>query len=74
MNRAQLLGKYEVLDGDPSLVNSELERLGAVSSKQIQAFATKYLTDEKRAILEIVPEQNPGAPKSGGSAKKDEGK
>jgi predicted Zn-dependent peptidase len=55
MNRAQLLGKYAVLDGDPTLVNTELDKFAAVTSAQIQAFAKQYLRPEKRMVLEIVP-------------------
>jgi zinc protease len=63
MNRAQKLGKYEVLDGDASLINSELDRFLTVTSDQIQTFAKKFLTPDKRATLEVVPEPSgPGGP------------
>jgi predicted Zn-dependent peptidase len=68
MNRAQLLGKYAVLDGDPSVINTELQRLMAVTAAQVQAFAKQYLRPEKRMTLEIVPAPKGPAPgaKTGG--------
>ena len=53
LQRAQQLGKYELLDGKPELINTVLDRLLAVSAEQIQAVAKKYLTPERRSVLEI---------------------
>ncbi|MEX2264301.1 MAG: pitrilysin family protein [Bryobacteraceae bacterium] len=65
LNRAKLLAQYAVLDGDPALINSELDRFIAVTPEQIQAAAKKYLTPERRSVLEIVPAPKapPQAPK-----------
>ena len=54
-NRAQALAQFELADGDPSLINTELDRILAVTPAQIQAAAKKYLVAEKRAVLEIQP-------------------
>ena len=54
LQRAQQLGKYEVLDGKPELINTVLDRLLAVSAAQIQAAAKQYLTPERRSVLEIL--------------------
>ena len=54
LQRAQQLGKYELLDGKPELINAVLDRLLAVSATQIQAVAKQYLTPERRSVLEIV--------------------
>jgi predicted Zn-dependent peptidase len=62
MNRARLLAQYELLDGNAELLNSELDRYLAVTPAQMQAAARKYLTPERRAVLEIVPA--PKAPAS----------
>jgi predicted Zn-dependent peptidase len=55
MNRAQLLGKYALIDGDPNLINTEMQQFLSVTPAQIQAFARQYLRPEKRYALEIVP-------------------
>jgi len=55
LNRAKALAQFELADGHPELVNSELDRMLAVTAEQIQAAAKKYLTPDKRAVLEIVP-------------------
>ena len=53
LHRAQLLGQYEILDGKPELINTDLEKFLAVTPAQIQAAAKKYLTPERRSVLEI---------------------
>ena len=55
LNRAQLLAKFELLDGKPELINSELASFLAVTPEQIQGVAKKYLVAERQNVLEIVP-------------------
>jgi predicted Zn-dependent peptidase len=55
MNRARTLAQYTTVDNDPGLINTELDRMLAVTPEQIQAAAKKYLTPERRAVLEIQP-------------------
>ena len=55
LNRAKALAQFAIADGNPELINTELDRMLAVTPEQIQAVAKKYLTPEKRAVLEIVP-------------------
>lgn len=55
LTRAQLLGKYEILDGHPELINTEMDRFLAVTPAQIQAVAKKYLLPAKRDVLDIQP-------------------
>jgi predicted Zn-dependent peptidase len=55
LRRAMLLGQFEVFDGDPGLINTELSRFLAVAGEQIQAAAKKYCDPAKRSVLEIVP-------------------
>ncbi len=55
LTRAQLLGKYEILDRDPEMINTEMDKYLAVTPAQIQAAAQKYLTASKRDVLEIQP-------------------
>ena len=59
LSRARQLAQYAITDGDPSLINSELDRILAVTPAQIQAAAKKYLTPERRAVLEIQPAPGP---------------
>ena len=63
MNRARSLAQYTITDGNPELINTELDAMLAVTAEQVQAAARKYLTPDKRAILEIVPA--PGGPAAG---------
>ncbi len=64
MNRARAIGQYAITDGDPGLINTELDKMTAVTAAQIQAAAKKYLTPDRRAVLEIQPAPAPqGAPK-----------
>ena len=68
MNRARALGQYAVTDGDPGLINTELDAMTAVTAAQVQAAAKKYLTSDRRAVLEIQPapaQAPPGAAKEG---------
>ncbi len=54
-NRAMLLGKYELLDGRPDHINTELDQLLAVGAAEIQGAARKYLVSPRRTVLEILP-------------------
>jgi zinc protease len=62
LRRAQLLGQYEILDGKPELINTDLEKFLAVTSGEMQAAAKKYLTPEHRTVLDILPATPPSAP------------
>lgn len=55
LTRATLLAQYEMFDGKPELITSELDTFLAVTPDQIQAFVKKYLVPEKRTVLDIVP-------------------
>jgi predicted Zn-dependent peptidase len=55
ISRAQTLAQYAITDGNPELINTELDALMAVTAEQIQAAAKKYFNPDKRAVLEIVP-------------------
>jgi zinc protease len=53
--RARRLGQYELIDGNPDFINTEMASFLAVTADQIQAVARKYLVPERRFVLEIVP-------------------
>jgi zinc protease len=55
MQRARLLGQYELLDGNPDFVNTEMAAFLAVTSADVQAAARKYCVADRRFVLEIVP-------------------
>jgi len=55
LSRARALAQYAIADGNPELINTELNAELAVTPAQIQAAAKKYLTADKRAVLEIQP-------------------
>jgi predicted Zn-dependent peptidase len=65
LSRAKALAQYTVADGNPELINNELDATLNVTAAQIQAAAKKYLTPERRSVLEIQPAPAPGAPKEG---------
>lgn len=55
MNRAQHIAEFALYDGDPMLINSELEELLAITPEQIRQAAEKYLNTENRALLDVIP-------------------
>jgi zinc protease len=55
LTRATYLAQFEMFDGNPGLITSELDSFLAVTPAQIQSFAKKYLVPEKLVTLEIVP-------------------
>lgn len=54
--RARYLGQYEVFDGDPNFVNTELDRMMKVTAEEVRDVARKYIVPSKRSVLEIAPE------------------
>ncbi len=65
LRRAQLLGQYEVFDGDPGLINTELDRYLAVTGEQMQAAAKKYCDPKIRSVLSILPHPKKSEKESG---------
>jgi zinc protease len=65
LSRAKALAQYAVADGNPELINSELDATLNVTAAQVQAAAKKYLTPERRSVLEIQPAASQGAAKEG---------
>lgn len=53
--RAALLGRFELLDGKPEYINTELNDFLAVTPEQIRAAANAYCDPRKRTVLDIVP-------------------
>src|SRR3989441_6170305 len=65
LGKAQSLGGAAVLLGDPNRVNTDLERLQAVTAADVQRVAKKYFTDENRYVIYYLPESAPPAASSG---------
>ena len=56
LGKSQTLGSAAVLRGDPNRVNTELERLQAVTAADVQRVAKKYFTDANRYVFYYLPE------------------
>jgi zinc protease len=56
MNRAQHIAEYALYDGDPDLVNSELDELLAIRPDQIRKVVSEFLDTDNRVLLDVVPE------------------
>ncbi len=55
MSRAQQIAEFALYDGDPNLVNSDLDELLAVTAEQIRHAVGTYLNTDNRALLDVVP-------------------
>jgi predicted Zn-dependent peptidase len=55
MYRAQRLAEYTLYDGDPHLVNTEVERYLAVTPAEIRDVVARYLHTDNHALIEITP-------------------
>jgi zinc protease len=55
MYRAQRLAEYALYDGDPTLIDSELDQYLAITPDQIKTAVQRYLDVENRVVLDIVP-------------------
>ena len=65
--KALALGEAAVLLGDPARVNTNLDRLQAVSAADVQRVMKKYFTDTNRMVLYYLPEASkPATPAKGG--------
>ncbi len=56
LGKSQSLGGATLLLGDPNRVNTELERLQAVTAADVQRVAKKYFTDQNRYLFFYLPE------------------
>jgi predicted Zn-dependent peptidase len=55
MYRAQRLAEYALYDGDPTLVDSEIDHYLAITPEQIRSAVERYLDVDNRVVLDIVP-------------------
>jgi zinc protease len=64
--RADILNQYEMWLGDPGFLPRDLARYRAVTPQSVQAFARKYLPDDRRLELTTVPAPRRTASAPGG--------
>jgi zinc protease len=55
--RANLLGTYEVFQGDYSKMFTEDKEIEAVTAADIQRVAQKYFTAKNRTVATLIPEK-----------------
>ncbi|HEX3145556.1 MAG TPA: pitrilysin family protein [Pyrinomonadaceae bacterium] len=65
LGKSNALGRAAVILGDPNRVNTDLDRLQAVTAEDIQRVAQKYLTDKNRYVIYYLPESE--RPKTSGN-------
>ena len=66
LGKSQALGRAAVLLGDPSRVNTELDRLQAVTAAEVQRVAQKYFTENNRYVFLYLPESERPKDSTGG--------
>lgn len=55
MSRAQQIAEFALYDGDPKLINSDLDELLSVTAEQIRHAVGTFLNTDNRALLDVVP-------------------
>lgn len=55
MTRAQAIAEYTLYDGDPKLINSELDELLSITAEEIRQTVSEYLNTDNRSLLDVVP-------------------
>ena len=55
MSRAQQIAEFALYDGDPTIINSELEDLLAITPEQIRTTVNEFLNNDNRALLDVIP-------------------
>ena len=55
MARAQHIAEFTLYDGNPELVNSELDELLQITPEQIKNAVAKFINTQNRALLDVVP-------------------
>jgi len=55
LGAAVMLGQYAVFYNDPNLINTQFQKIAAVTKEDVQRVANKYLKVEYRTVCETVP-------------------
>jgi zinc protease len=59
--KAQALGKAAVILGDPNRINTDIQKLQAVTAADVQRVMKKYFAPTNRVVITYVPEAAPAA-------------
>ena len=62
MFRAQRLAEYAIYDGDPNVINTDIERYLSVTADGIKAATARYLDTDNRTVLSVVPARSGDRP------------
>lgn len=65
--RANRLGFYETVFGDYAELFQEVDRWEAVTAEDVRRVAERYLVDDARTTVELVPERGAAAPRPAAS-------
>ncbi len=57
-DRADKLSQFATYFGDPSLINTQVDRYRAVTAEAVTAFAREWLGRDNRATLVYVPRES----------------
>ncbi|HWX40599.1 MAG TPA: pitrilysin family protein [Blastocatellia bacterium] len=60
LGRAMALAEFTLFDGDPSQINTEIDRYLAVTPEQIRSVAQKYFGTVNRSVLYVTPDKKAG--------------
>jgi predicted Zn-dependent peptidase len=55
LSRAQHIAEFALYDGNPTLINSQLEELLAISAEEIKTAVATFLNTDNHALLDVVP-------------------
>lgn len=55
MSRAQQIAEFALYDGNPTLINTQLKELLAISAEDIKNAVATYLNTDNHAFLDVVP-------------------
>jgi zinc protease len=62
--RAQRLAEFALYDGDPNLVNREIEHYLAVTPEEIRDAVRRYLLTDNHSMMEVVPAAHAAEPEA----------
>ncbi|MCA1631721.1 MAG: insulinase family protein [Acidobacteria bacterium] len=68
MFRAQMLAEYTLYDGDPDLINTELEHYLRVTPEEIKEAAARFLSSDNFSLIEVVPAPDDAETPTAGTA------
>lgn len=55
MSRAQQIAEFALYDGDPTLINTELDDLLKITAEDVRAAVSEYLNTANRSLLDVIP-------------------